>query len=151
MEICSGGIVGMGEEDDDVVDLAMELAALEAEAVPINFFQPIPGTPLAGATAGLSSSDSALLGKPAVAPIAGTNGEFGTLPSSPSPPGTDRRLVAPGGRGGPGLDARRCLKVLAMFRLAIPRCELRIAAGREMHLGTLQPLGLYAANSIFVG
>ena len=38
-----------------------------------------------------------------------------------------------------------------MFRLAIPRCELRIAAGREMHLGTLQPLGLYAANSIFAG
>ena len=63
MEICSGGIVGMGEEDDDVVDLAMELAAMEAEAVPINFFQPIPGTPLGG-TAGLPSSDSALLDEP---------------------------------------------------------------------------------------
>jgi biotin synthase len=49
------------------------------------------------------------------------------------------------------LDPRYCLKVLAMFRLANPRCELRIAAGREMHLGSLQPLGLYPANSIFVG
>jgi biotin synthase len=32
-----------------------------------------------------------------------------------------------------------------------PKVELRIAAGRELHLGPLQPLGLYAANSIFVG
>ena len=44
-----------------------------------------------------------------------------------------------------------CLKVLALFQLANPRCELRIAAGREVHLGSLQPLGLYPANSIFVG
>ena len=49
------------------------------------------------------------------------------------------------------LSPRYCLKVLALFRLANPACELRIAAGREMHLGSLQPLGLYAANSIFVG
>ena len=70
------------------------------EAIPVNFLQPIDGTPLQGA-----------------------------------------------GR----LNPRYCLKVLALFRLANPRCELRIAAGREMHLGVLQPLGLYAANSIFVG
>jgi biotin synthase len=37
------------------------------------------------------------------------------------------------------------------MRLVNPRSELRIAGGREMHLGNLQPLGLYAANSIFVG
>jgi len=49
------------------------------------------------------------------------------------------------------LNPRYCLKVLAMFRLANPRGELRIAAGREVHLGPLQPLGLYPANSIFVG
>lgn len=58
--------------------------------------------------------------------------------------------------GTPVQDAARltpvyCLKVLSMFRLANPRAELRIAAGREMHLGDLQPLGLYAASSIFVG
>ena len=44
-----------------------------------------------------------------------------------------------------------CLKVLAMFRLVNPDREIRIAGGREMHLRSLQPLGLYAANSIFVG
>ncbi len=38
-----------------------------------------------------------------------------------------------------------------MFRFANPDRELRIAAGRELHLGSLQALGLYAANSIFVG
>jgi len=38
-----------------------------------------------------------------------------------------------------------------MFRFANPQCELRIPAGREMHLRLLQPLGLYVANSIFVG
>ena len=38
-----------------------------------------------------------------------------------------------------------------MFRLVNPASELRIAGGRELHLRSLQPLGLYAANSIFVG
>ena len=38
-----------------------------------------------------------------------------------------------------------------MFRFANPDRELRIAGGREMHLRSLQPLGLYAANSIFIG
>ncbi len=100
MEICCGGIVGMGEEDVDVVQLALELGRLRVEAAPVNFLQPIPGTPLEG---------------------------------------TSR------------LNPRYCLKVLALFRLANPAGELRIAAGREMHLGPLQPLGLYPANSIFVG
>jgi biotin synthase len=48
------------------------------------------------------------------------------------------------------LDPRYCLKVLAMFRMTNPRTELRIAGGREVNLRSLQPLGLYAANSIFV-
>lgn len=100
LEICCGGIVGMGEEDEDVVDLALQLGELQAEAVPINFLLPIEGTTL-----------------------------------------------KPGHR----LNPRYCLKVLALMRLANPRCELRIAAGREVHLGPLQPLGLFAANSIFVG
>ena len=38
-----------------------------------------------------------------------------------------------------------------MMRLVNPAAEIRIAGGREIHLGSLQPLGLYAANSIFVG
>ena len=50
----------------------------------------------------------------------------------------------------PGLDPRYCLKALCMFRLACPEREIRLAAGREVHLGSLQPLALYPANSIFV-
>ena len=100
LELCCGGIVGMGEEDDDVVELALRVGQLQAEAVPVNFLLPIEGTPV----------------------------------------GHLRRL-----------NPRYCLKVLALFRLANPRCELRIAAGREVQLRSLQPLGLYAANSIFVG
>ena len=100
LEICSGGIIGMGEEDFDVVELALRLGGLGVEAVPVNFLIPIPGTPLESA---------------------------------------------------PRLNPRYCLKVLALFRLANPKCELRIAAGREIQLGSLQPLGLYPANSIFVG
>lgn len=49
------------------------------------------------------------------------------------------------------LDPRYCLKVLALFRYINPTKEIRIAGGREINLGSLQPLGMYAANSIFVG
>ena len=38
-----------------------------------------------------------------------------------------------------------------MFRLLNPDREIRIAGGRELHLGSMQPLALYAANSVFVG
>ena len=38
-----------------------------------------------------------------------------------------------------------------MVRFVNPGSELRIAGGRELHLRSLQPLGLYAANSLFVG
>jgi biotin synthase len=49
------------------------------------------------------------------------------------------------------LDPRRCLRVLCLFRFLLPSQEIRIAGGREVHLRTLQPLGLYPANSMFVG
>lgn len=48
MELCSGGIVGMGETHDDVVDLALTLRKLHVESIPVNFLHPIDGTPLAG-------------------------------------------------------------------------------------------------------
>lgn len=44
-----------------------------------------------------------------------------------------------------------CLKVLAMFRYVNPTKEIRISGGREVNLKSLQPLGLYPANSIFIG
>jgi biotin synthase len=100
MELCSGGIVGMGEAPTDVVQMAFALRDLEVESIPVNFLNPITGTPLAGLH---------------------------------------------------NLNPRYCLKVLAMFRFANPSSEIRIAGGREMHLGSMQALGLYPANSIFVG
>lgn len=49
------------------------------------------------------------------------------------------------------LNPRYCLKVLAMMRFVNPAKEIRISGGREVNLRSLQPLGLYPANSIFVG
>ncbi|MGR3765147.1 biotin synthase BioB [Rossellomorea sp. NS-SX7] len=49
------------------------------------------------------------------------------------------------------LDPRYCLKVLCLMRFINPTKEIRISGGREVNLRSLQPMGLYAANSIFVG
>jgi biotin synthase len=100
MQLCSGGIIGMGETDEDVVRMAFALRELQVESIPLNFLNPIDGTPLAG---------------------------------------THR------------LNPRYCLTALCMMRMVNPASELRIAGGREIHLGSLQPLGLFAANSLFVG
>lgn len=100
LEVCSGGIIGMGETHEDVVAMAMQLRELKAESIPINFLNSIDGTPLQQ-TSELTPQD--------------------------------------------------CLRALAMFRLVNPTSELRISGGRELHLRTLQPMGLYAANSMFVG
>ena len=48
------------------------------------------------------------------------------------------------------LSPERALRVLAMMRLANPRAEVRIAAGREGHLRSLEALALWPANSLFV-
>lgn len=45
-EICCGGIIGLGEEEKDVVDMLFEISALSPNAVPINFLIPIEGTSL---------------------------------------------------------------------------------------------------------
>lgn len=96
---CSGGLVGMGESDDDVVSLAFALRDLEIDSIPVNFLIPFDDTPFGGMR---------------------------------------------------NLNPRYCLKVLSLFRFANPTREIRIAGGREVHLRSLQPMGLYPANSIFV-
>lgn len=100
LSLCSGGIIGMGEKPDDVVEMAMELRTLKVESIPLNFLNAIDGTPLEHTSE---------------------------------------------------LTPRDCLRALAMMRFVNPTAEIRIAGGRELHLRSLQPLGLYAANSIFVG
>lgn len=46
MGICSGGIFGVGESVEDILDLAFELKNLEVDTIPLNFLNPIEGTPL---------------------------------------------------------------------------------------------------------
>lgn len=165
LELCSGGIVGMGESEEDIVDLALELGALKVEALPVNFFQPIVGTPLGDRRTAEGMAPVPV--RPASSFVEDERPEAGRTAagamqealSAAAPAGAhcaDRSPQRIEGRDAPGGCAVRltpayCLKVLALFRLANPRAELRIAAGRQVHLRSLQPLGLFAANSMFVG
>jgi biotin synthase len=45
---CSGGIVGMGETDEDILDLALACRQQRMDSIPVNFLHPIDGTPMEG-------------------------------------------------------------------------------------------------------
>lgn len=127
---CSGALVGMGEKQDDILDLAYALREIGVESLPVNFLMSITGTPL-----GPESSSS---------------------PAAPSggPKGFNERTGYPlttAGNDEFKLNPTRCLNVLCLFRFLNPKASLRISGGREIHLRSLQPLGLYVANSIFIG
>ena len=47
MEVCCGGIIGMGESLEQRAELAAQFAALDPDEVPLNFLDPRPGTPFA--------------------------------------------------------------------------------------------------------
>ncbi len=57
MEVCCGGIVGMGETLEQRAEFAAQLASLEPDEVPLNFFNPRPGTPF-GDVEVLSATDA---------------------------------------------------------------------------------------------
>ncbi|MDA8165582.1 MAG: biotin synthase BioB [Desulfobacteraceae bacterium] len=50
LEVCAGGIIGLGESEDDRISLACTLKECGVDSVPLNFLIPLPGTPLAGAS-----------------------------------------------------------------------------------------------------
>ncbi|WIY81469.1 biotin synthase BioB [Propionimicrobium sp. PCR01-08-3] len=98
---CSGVIAGMGETDEELVDVIFDLRSHGVDSVPVNFLLPFDGTPLEGTT--------------------------------------------------DHLTPQQCLRILAMVRFVHPDAEVRAAAGREMHIRTMQPLMLEVVNSIFLG
>jgi biotin synthase len=57
LEVCSGGIIGMGETWQDRIDMAYTLKDLDVDSVPLNILIPIKGTPLES-VAPLSADDA---------------------------------------------------------------------------------------------
>ncbi|GHF84663.1 biotin synthase [Amycolatopsis bartoniae] len=102
MEVCCGGIIGMGETPEQRAEFAVQLAELEPDEVPMNFLIPQPGTPY------------------------------------------ERYEI---------VEGKDALRVVAAFRLAMPRTMLRFAGGRELTLGDLgaEQGMLGGINAIIVG
>jgi biotin synthase len=102
MEVCSGGIVGMGETDEQRAEFAAQLAELDPHEVPMNFLIPQSGTPYEAYEV---------------------------------------------------IEGKDALRIVAAFRLAMPRTMLRFAGGRELTLGDLgaERGMLGGINAIIVG
>jgi biotin synthase len=102
MEVCCGGIIGMGETPEQRAEFAVQLAELNPHEVPMNFLIPQPGTPYEAYEV---------------------------------------------------IEGKDALKVVAAYRLAMPRTMLRFAGGRELTLGDLgaEQGMLGGINAIIVG
>jgi len=101
LEVCSGGLFGLGESWKDRYDLAMVLREIEVDSIPINFLNPIPGTPLAGQ---------------------------------------------------PILSVEEALRIMAMFRILVPKATIRICGGRPTTFGDRQAEILRSGiNAIMTG
>jgi len=49
LQVCCGGLFGIGESDKQIIELAFAINALDVDSIPLNFLNPIPNTPLHGA------------------------------------------------------------------------------------------------------
>ncbi len=58
ISVCSGGIFGLGESEEDRVALLETLRDLDVDSIPINFLVPIPGTPVADSGAGIGPKEA---------------------------------------------------------------------------------------------
>lgn len=102
LEVCCGGLLGMGETWEDRVDLALTLRdEVGATISPLNFLHPVAGTPMQDAQP---------------------------------------------------MEPMEILATIAVFRLAMPGTDLKIAGGRQVNLRELQSWMFYAgATSVLVG
>lgn len=101
IEVCCGGIIGLGESDAERIKLAFYLKELDVDCLPLNFLNPIEGTPLEK--------------------------------NLPPPP-------------------LELLKLISIFRLILPRKQIRICGGRQKNLRQFQSLIFYAgADAIIMG
>lgn len=100
IEVCSGGIWGLGENPLERIEMAFILKELEVESLPINILNPIPGTRIYGKTAFLKPLE--------------------------------------------------ILKMISIYRLILPKVELKICGGREVNLRSLQPLMFLAGANGFI-
>ncbi|QJA05450.1 biotin synthase BioB [Thermosulfurimonas marina] len=100
LSLCCGGIFGLGEGPEEVLEFAETLAELSPDSVPVNFLHPIPGTPLAGANF---------------------------------------------------LTPLKCLAILVVLRLSLPRTQIRVCGGREFNLRELQALVPLVCDALMVG
>jgi biotin synthase len=98
IKVCCGGIFGLGESWEDRKSLCLDLKNLNVDVIPLNFFNPIPGT------------------------------------RAQAPKETPMEL----------------LKIVSMFRIAIPKKTIKVCGGREHHLGNLQTLLFFAGANGYV-
>jgi len=101
MDVCSGGLLGLGESWEDRVDLALTLRDVGPRVTPLNFLHPIPGTEL-----------------------------------EHQPPMTPMDI----------------LRAIALFRLALPRVDIKLCGGRAINLRDMQSWAFFAgASSLMTG
>lgn len=101
IEVCCGGIIGLGESNRQRIEFAFCLKDLDVDCLPINFLNPVQGTPL----------------------------QNSNIP-----------------------EPLELLKIISIFRLILPRKQIRICGGRERNLGEFQSQIFFAgADAIILG